>query len=340
MPQIGLALSGGGHRASLFARGVLLYLTDVQRNRDVVSIASVSGGSVTNGYFAQVRGYHKLDIEEGLRHSQKFARQLALQGTLWASFLTWAYLLTTILVLVLVIAVSAMPWSGLSRLLVFFVGLAVWHKLLAEKRGVICDWAYATTLFNKEGTATKLEDIETEINHVFCATDLHAGEHVYFASDFVYAYRFGLGKPGNLPLSTAVQVSAAFPGGFPPRALKTGRHDFQGGQQKHAKVMVLTDGGVYDNMGEQWAVGLKRRKERVPVPQFKEVDELIVVNSSATMGWHSLKLLRIPLLGELFGLLEVVNTLYDNTTSPRRARGAFRCSRQVEGWNDGRARHN
>src|SRR5256885_1471960 len=122
MSKIGLALSGGGHRASLFALGVLLYLTDVQKNRDVVSMASVSGGSITNGYFAQVRGYHNLDIEKGLWHSQKFARQLASHGTLWASFLTWAYLLTIILVLVLIIAVWALPWSGLSRLIGFFVG--------------------------------------------------------------------------------------------------------------------------------------------------------------------------------------------------------------------------
>jgi predicted acylesterase/phospholipase RssA len=194
----------------------------------------------------------------------------------------------------------------------------VWHKLLAEQRGFFCDWAYAQTLFSKKGVPTKLQDIETELNHVFCATDLHAGEHVYFAGDFVYAYRFGLGTPANLRLSTAVQVSAAFPGAFPPRALKTATHRFEGGQQADAKVMVLCDGGVYDNMAEQWAVGLKRRKERVLSPRFKEVDELIVVNSSATMRWHSLGLLRIPVLGELFSLLEVVNTLYDNTTSPRR----------------------
>lgn len=33
MPRIGVALSGGGHRASLFALGTLLYLIDAQKNR-------------------------------------------------------------------------------------------------------------------------------------------------------------------------------------------------------------------------------------------------------------------------------------------------------------------
>jgi predicted acylesterase/phospholipase RssA len=203
------------------------------------------------------------------------------------------------------------------RLILFIAGLSVWQKLLFEKRGHICDWAYASTLFNRNGTITRLHEIEKEINHVFCATDLHAGEHVYFAGDFVYSYRFGLGKPGDLLLSTAVEVSAAFPGGFPPRWLATDRHQFQGGEQS-AEKMVLSDGGVYDNMGEQWAVGLQRRKQRVAAPQFKDIDELVVVNSSSTVSWHPLGSLRIPILGELFALLEVVNTLYDNTTSPRR----------------------
>ena len=36
--KIAIALSGGGHRASLFGLGVLLYLTDAGRNRDVVSV--------------------------------------------------------------------------------------------------------------------------------------------------------------------------------------------------------------------------------------------------------------------------------------------------------------
>jgi hypothetical protein len=46
---IGVALSGGGHRAALFALGVLWYPADAGKNRSVTSIASVSGGSLTNG---------------------------------------------------------------------------------------------------------------------------------------------------------------------------------------------------------------------------------------------------------------------------------------------------
>ena len=44
--SIGLALSGGGFRATLFHLGVIRYLRDTRRLEDVSHICSVSGGSV------------------------------------------------------------------------------------------------------------------------------------------------------------------------------------------------------------------------------------------------------------------------------------------------------
>ena len=41
---LSVALSGGGHRAALFGLGVLMYLADAGKNRQVGSIVSVSGG--------------------------------------------------------------------------------------------------------------------------------------------------------------------------------------------------------------------------------------------------------------------------------------------------------
>src|SRR3954451_3508478 len=47
--DIGVALSGGGHRATVFGLGVMLALVDQGLNERVVSISSVSGGSIANG---------------------------------------------------------------------------------------------------------------------------------------------------------------------------------------------------------------------------------------------------------------------------------------------------
>lgn len=48
--DFGVALSGGGVRASAFALGALLYLVDSGLNRRVATISSVSGASLTNGF--------------------------------------------------------------------------------------------------------------------------------------------------------------------------------------------------------------------------------------------------------------------------------------------------
>ena len=50
-PTIGVAISGGGHRASLFGLGALLYLIDADKGAHLGSVASVSGGSLTNAFF-------------------------------------------------------------------------------------------------------------------------------------------------------------------------------------------------------------------------------------------------------------------------------------------------
>lgn len=69
MTRVGVALSGGGHRASVWAAGLLLYLADAGRNGDVGVIASVSGGSITNGVVAQELDYRQAradEVREGL----------------------------------------------------------------------------------------------------------------------------------------------------------------------------------------------------------------------------------------------------------------------------------
>ena len=67
MTRVGVALSGGGHRASVWAAGLLLYLADAGRNGDVGVIASVSGGSITNGQRMKPLS-STIDLQPGVSH--------------------------------------------------------------------------------------------------------------------------------------------------------------------------------------------------------------------------------------------------------------------------------
>jgi predicted acylesterase/phospholipase RssA len=323
--RVSVSLSGGGHRAALFGLGALLYLADAGKNRDVASIASVSGGSLTNGHLAQSLDYAAASAEEVEAWAATPARRFSVEGTLWASSVTWIYLAAlALLAAAVTVGVWFLPAPTWLRILIFAVGLPL-VGLAAQLRGEVCGRAFAHTLYTKPGSRrpTRLDEISTSLDHVFCATDLHAGEHVYFSGGFVCAYRFGFGQTGGLPLHTAVQASAAFPGALPARWLRTSRHRFQQPQDPsaaRARFLVLADGGVYDNMGDQWAQGLATRKRRwgATAAGLREADELIVVNASAGLHFKSVALLAVPLIGEVMTLVRDKDVLYDNGTSVRR----------------------
>src|ERR671918_304085 len=80
-PSVGIAVSGGGHRAALFALGTLMYLVDSGRNQFVTSVASVSGGSMTNGVVAQSMDLRTVDGPEFQRLMTPYANRLATKGT-------------------------------------------------------------------------------------------------------------------------------------------------------------------------------------------------------------------------------------------------------------------
>ena len=329
MKSLAISMSGGGHRATLFVLGALMYLVDANANANVTSIASVSGGSLTNGLVGQAVNFRETNSDEfRSRVAVPLATQIANKGTLFAPLFTKFYLAILVVVGILVVVIAAIvpvPWY--LRILVFLIGLIVWGWIFGA-RGRVCARAFNTTLFSPNGRTTRLADVKKEdLDHVICSTEFRSAEQVYFAGDFVYSFALGCGVPGKLSLARAVQASAAFPGGFPPSSLPTKEHQFTGapppdagGPPEPPAGMVLTDGGVYDNMGEQWARGFVERMQRCPTLAKGRTppNQLVVVNASARVPWNPFRRRLIPLAGELMALLRVNDILYINTTNVRR----------------------
>jgi predicted acylesterase/phospholipase RssA len=323
MARVGIAISGGGHRAALFGLGALMYLVDARKNRDVTSIASVSGGSLTNGFVAQSMDVTGVEPDEFDRRMKPFVHCIAQQGTVIPpSARMLAYLILLGLVAVgVIVGVWFIPIPVGFRVVIFLVGLLV-LGYVARLRGDMTAREFATKLFSPSGSPTRLDAISDSLNHIICASDLHTGENVYFSGRFVASYRFGWGSPGDLPLHIAVQCSAALPGPFPPRWVRKDRHAFQAGrpEAEAATHMVLVDGGVYDNQADQWVMGMANRRTRFGdlAAGMREADELIVVNGSGGLGWGSTGKMRLPLFGELLALLRDNSILYDNGNGVRR----------------------
>jgi predicted acylesterase/phospholipase RssA len=396
--KLGLALSGGGHRATVFSLGALLYLVDSGCNRNVQAISSVSGGSITNAFLATLsRPFSEQTPEEFEREVARFAKQIAgsprwLQvsiasylvlivswttlvfldfptnllspfqllflaalvawaafvgprsgGTVWGWWGTWAYI--GFLVPAFLIAFS-FAWLFGSLLLCLLSALAL--AFLASLRNKVADFALDATinpsssLHRLVGSRRKLVHLPTNVRHVFCATEVHTGRHAYFSHDFLYVPFAGIATPAGIRLSTVVQASANFPGGFPLRFLRR-RQRFIGdkrlaGPDKRAITMwviALTDGGVYDNTGSSWFLEADDRPDgahnidiwdehllgkepeedrRRVLAQLRAMksqpEQLIVVNSSAAVDWRSIKRSFIPLIGEAAQFLAVTDILY------------------------------
>src|SRR5437879_3557270 len=92
-PQsIGVAISGGGHRATAYGLGVLLYLADSGLNRKVRTITSVSGGSILNAFIALLpTPFRSFAFGEFDQHAAKLAALLAGRRRLWFACVAVAF---------------------------------------------------------------------------------------------------------------------------------------------------------------------------------------------------------------------------------------------------------
>jgi hypothetical protein len=391
--RIGIAISGRGHRATAWGIGALLAVADAGLNPHVVSISSVSGGSIANGVAAHETDYRNSSPAEICESMRPCLRVIAHQGLFFFGPRTDGYISRFVLLAGLaVVAVLAALTGGLAaargwepawfllasalggaaaltvrnwprrfwislltpalllgRALFGAVALvadshggaaALWVILLVVvaallsgfamrtfgRRGVVVDRALATTLFSTpSGAPTKLRDIDRTVHHVFCSTELQAGDHCYLTPRLLYRYQAGRSGPGRLDLATAVQCSACLPGAFPPRRIDAIDNGLDlsidwpldgGADRSPPRWLLLNDGGVYDNMADQWEQGYDERVERLRLPRDGGADQLLVVNAGKAMGWQTLRLGFVR--QEVVGLTRTIDILYDVSTSHRR----------------------
>jgi predicted acylesterase/phospholipase RssA len=330
-----VALSGGGHRATLFGLGALLYLARAQQNRRVSQITSVSGGSITNGFVAQTVNFQTCTTAEFDRVAGKLAAQVADRGTLFAIWQTKAYLVVlgatglaaVVAIVTLIWRPTTLPDSWLVWVLPFgFVTLFGW---VLQLRGRLCAHALERTLFSRDGKSTSLAQLPGPPFHVICATEIQTGNGAYFLrAPFKVTYDKGTNFEyfpcvrcagfqttiRDFPLATAVQASAALPFAFPSVKLDvkgwrgiTRRKRHQAWINRSANNMVLADGGVRDNLGVEW------------LESNAHISQLIVVSGAANRVHATPRSTSVPLIGELISLLLVKDLPYNTREQNRRA---------------------
>jgi NTE family protein len=221
-PGVALCLSGGGYRAMLFHLGSLWRLNEIGFLPKVDRISSVSGGSITAGMLGLQWDILRFDPETGV--SPEFVERVV------------------------------MPIRGLAATTID--AGAIFGGVFGP--GTVSDRiidAYREHLF---GNAT-LQALPDKPRFVINATNVQSGALWRFSKPYMRDYRVGEVKEPKIELALAVAASSAFPPVLSPVVMKIDPESFtpKSGQDlqevPYTREVVLSDGGVYDNMGVETA---------------------------------------------------------------------------------------
>jgi predicted acylesterase/phospholipase RssA len=307
MPEVALALSGGGVRAMLFGLGALRAVVRASGDdRKLTVLAGVSGGAVGAAYAASRLDIGNTTLEtydtEVLR---PVLQTVTTRSIMFATGHVTAIIVGVILALFGAVVVGAfgLGLPGYARILVVLALLLV-AILIAGWRGIAIEASMRSVLFPAN---PGLQEVDGQAHLVLQATDLGSGEATYLTSRGVRSWRWGDADARDLRLVRAARAAATFPGVFP--ALHLGPFAFSSGADpKPPKRVALVDGGVYDNMGSEWLLSETRTLRAA----YK-----IVVNASANLSTVRGGFGVIG-LGELSVLKREKDIQYDGTTAPRR----------------------
>jgi NTE family protein len=222
-PGIALCLSGGGYRAMLFHLGATWRLNELGYLKRLARVSSVSGGSITAGVLA--RNWNTLEFgADAKAPPSQFESQIVhpIRALASATIDVWS------------IAKGALPW----------------HKV----SDAVADY-YRSYLF---GAAT-LQDLPDNPRFVINSTNVQSGVLWRFSKPYMADWRVGMIRKPAVSLAFAVAASSAFPPFLSPAYLDLQKERFEPGSghdlQKppFTTQAVLTDGGVYDNLGLETA---------------------------------------------------------------------------------------
>jgi len=222
MMKIGLSLSGGGFRATVFHLGVLARLAEEGSLEKVDSLSTVSGGSLCIGLVLAANGFRWPSSTEFLRTVMPRAREL----------------LTT---------------QDLQNALIGHV-LRLPVRLFHTRADDL-----SLVLQARWGVTSTLQSLPEHPHWVINATCYETGQNWRFERNRMGDRVFGFTEDTDIPLGDALAASAAFPGLIGPLVLDSrGYSWFQSPDLfEHGRIRVepnhtrlhLWDGGVGDNLG-------------------------------------------------------------------------------------------
>lgn len=246
--KIALALSGGGSRAMAFHLGCLraLHKQGLLERTDVIS--AVSGGSVIAalfcthaGDFAAFEARLTEVLVSGFVRPALKKSVTTLEGVKALSCII-PLLAIRVLVLITTLALNLAPITGpMKHRVLDFLNRLFFRRFAS--RTTILRRVFADDLFEHK-TLGGLRKDRPKLIVVAC--ELQTKSAFYFARDGVGSWRLGTTEPSRIEIAHAVAASAAYPGFLPALDQYL---DLNKRGRLYKQRVILTDGGVYDNLG-------------------------------------------------------------------------------------------
>jgi predicted acylesterase/phospholipase RssA len=292
--MVGLALSGGGFRATLFHLGVIQFLRHIHKLEEVTHICSVSGGSILAAHLAlNWKLYNGTDIEfkEATNAIVDFVRQdvrgrivrrcilsyLFLGIPTWMPWVIWKGGRLLKMPSKRLLRIWEARWTRVALLQRHFDVLYAVPRAAEDREGPLFRRAMLSSLGEGLGT---LSGRAREL-HIL-ATSMTTGELCSFSNEGVFKGVFpsrkieGVALAG-VPVSLAVAASSAFPPMFPP--IEVSHETLQCDPKEWGTEHYLTDGGIYDNVGTSKFVGMHKDGRL-------QVDRLVVSEAQLDFNWN------------------------------------------------------
>ena len=246
--KIGLSLSGGGYRATIYHLGTLRKLKEMNLLDKVDVISTISGGSITGAYYG-LKGNDFDAFDKGLIN---IVKKSVINGIYFSTrFICIIISLFVILSSIVLLSFTNYAWISTPLLLItFFIFIRYQFKIFPVSR--IINRLYSKWFF--EGKT--LKDLNKVPLIAINATNVETGRPFTFSknkmSDSSYEFPANGEKPirftpDEFPLSLAVVSSTCVPFAFTPIYIEK---KFYQDENDFLKIKpCLVDGGVYDNQG-------------------------------------------------------------------------------------------
>ena len=248
VPKIGLALSGGGSRAIAFHLGCLRALNRLGLLDRIEVLSTVSGGSVIGasfhahqGDFASFEAKMREILSRGLarRMCRKLFSPLGLKVAGAFTLIGFVAFCATVIRIVLSVLTLITPRS-IARHFERFEIRSPLHRF-ASRTGLL-EAALDDLLFG----GASLSDLPAKPHLVINASELRPGSAFRFGTMESGSWRWGKLHRNDVTVAHAVAASAAYPL-FLPAFDESFIFDNKGTLK--SERVILTDGGIYDNLG-------------------------------------------------------------------------------------------